>query len=75
MPKPEPAMESAEIVVVAVPAIVVVEMNRSPPAFRKAHCPTPAPAESDSCGAVEEPMPRVETIDGVEVPMTIFPAK
>ncbi len=48
VPKPPPAIVRADVDVVAVPATVVVEKNRSPPAFRNAHCARPAPAERES---------------------------
>ena len=53
VPKPVPEMESAATDVVAVPATVVVAKYKLPPAFRKAHWAIPAPAESESCGAVD----------------------
>ena len=68
VPKPEPEMERAEVEVVALPAIVVVDRKRSPPALRKVHCAIPPPAERASCGAVEEARVR-EYIAVVEVPM------
>ena len=37
VPKPEPETASADVDVVAFPAIVVVEKNKSPPAFRSVH--------------------------------------
>src|SRR3989344_491299 len=61
-----PRMVNALVVVVAVPATVVVEKYRLPPAFLNAHCAMPAPAESESCEAVVEAMVSVEK--GVEVP-------
>ena len=38
----------AEVDVVAVPATVVVEKKRSPPAFLSVHCAKPPPAERES---------------------------
>ena len=57
---------------VAVPATVVVAKYRFPPAFLKAHCATPAPAERASWGAVAENGFRSQV--GVEVPMPKRPA-
>ena len=37
VPKPEPEMVKADVDVVAVPATVVVERKRSPPAFLSVH--------------------------------------
>ena len=54
VPKPEPDIVRAEVVVVAVPATVVVDRKRSPPAFLNVHCARPAPAERESCGCVVE---------------------
>ncbi len=68
VPKPEPEMVSADVDVVAVPATVVVDRNRSPPAFRNAHCAIPVPAESASCEPVVEAIVR-RPIEGVVVPM------
>ena len=48
VPKPPPAISSAEIVEVEVPATVVVLKYKLPPAFRKVHWAIPAPAESAS---------------------------
>ncbi len=44
----EPLIDRAASVDVAVPATVVVEKYKLPPALRNAHCPIPAPAESES---------------------------
>lgn len=56
MPRPVPELRSSRAagVEVAVPATVVVERYRLPPAFLKAHCAKPVPAESENCGSVEE---------------------
>ena len=56
VPKPVPEIVRAEVVVVERPETDVVEKKRSDPALRKVHCATPAPADSESCGAVEEAM-------------------
>jgi hypothetical protein len=48
VPKPEPEIVRADVDVVAVPAIVVVDRNRSPPAFRNAHCAIFPPVERTS---------------------------
>lgn len=45
---------NAEVDVVAVPATVVVEKYKFPPAFLNVHCERPEPAESESCGRVAE---------------------
>ena len=37
VPKPEPEIDSADVLVVAVPATVVVERKKSPPAFLNVH--------------------------------------
>ena len=64
--KPEPRLgivicplvliERAAVVDVAVPATVVVAKYRLPPAFLNVHWDRPAPADSESWGAVEEAM-------------------
>lgn len=58
---------------VAVPATVVVAKYKFPPAFLNAHCASPAPAESESCDAVEEARVSVADIALliVEVPIAI----
>ncbi len=48
VPKPVPEIVRALVDVVALPATVVVEMYRFPPAFRKAHCATPVLSERAS---------------------------
>ena len=48
VPNPDPEIVRADVDVVAVPATVVVDRKKSPPAFRNAHCAKPAPAESES---------------------------
>lgn len=53
---------------VAVPATVVVEKYREPPALRRVHWERPAPPESDNWGAVEEAIVREYKLP-VEVPM------
>ena len=67
----EPMMVSAESVVVAVPATVVVARYKLPPAFLKAHCAIPAPAERASCEPVVDAMVRLYT--GVVVPIPKAP--
>ena len=54
VPNPDPDIENADVDVVAIPATVVVDRYRFPPAFLIVHCGKPAPAERDSCGAVVE---------------------
>jgi len=54
VPNPVPDISSAEIDVVAVPATVVVEKYKLPPAFRNAHWPTPPPAERANWLAVAD---------------------
>jgi hypothetical protein len=67
VPKPEPAISKAEIDVVAVPATVVVERYKLPPAFRNVNWARPVPAESDSWLAVDDAIVS-EAMNEVEVP-------
>src|SRR3989344_303622 len=60
-------MVSALDDVVAVPATVVVEKYRLPPAFLNAHCAMPPPAERESCEAALSVM--VSLLVGVVVPI------
>ena len=71
VPKPEPEIEKAEMEVVAIPAIVVVERNKSPPAFLNAHWARPPPADKASCEADDEN--GLRRYVGVVVPKPIFP--
>jgi hypothetical protein len=64
VPKPEPEISRAEIDVVAVPATVVVEKYRFPPAFRVTHPAMPAPSVRMVLDAIVRPL-RV----GVVVPI------
>ena len=73
VPKPEPDISRAEMEVVAVPAIVVVEKYRFPPAFRNVHCAIPVPAERASWEVVVEAMVRLANEDEVVVPMSTLP--
>mgnify|MGYP000317065691 CR=1 FL=1 len=67
VPKPEPDIENADVDVVAVPATVVVAKYRLPPAFLNVHCEIPIPAESASCGAVDDATVREAKL-AVDVP-------
>src|SRR3989344_591760 len=60
------SMVSVEILEVAVPATVVVAKYKFPPAFLKAHCENPAPAESASWEVVVDIGFKSQV--GVEVP-------
>jgi hypothetical protein len=53
VPKPLPETVRALVDVVAVPATVVVERKRSPPAFLNVHWRIPAESDRASCGTVD----------------------
>ena len=65
VPNPEPEISRAEMLVVAVPATVVVEKYRLPPALRVTHPATPAL----SVNMVDEAMVRPGRDEMVVVPM------
>ena len=61
---------NADVVVVDVPATVVVERYRFPPAFLNVHCARFAPADRASCDAVDEAIVSEEMLAAVvDVPM------
>ena len=70
VPKPERAISRAEVDVVAVPATVVVEMQKLVPSFLIAICPNPPPADKASCEAVDEAIVREDMLVAVvDVPI------
>ena len=62
-----PSIVSADVVVVDVPATVVVDRYRFPPALRNVHCAKPAPAERESWASVEEDRVKLNALFGVVV--------